>query len=839
MVGKSQAAIISAFAVLALLAPSFAQAQSEQKDSLVRLIQASSLELIERDGVNFRKAIDATFLHNGTYLICDTALWDVSSELIDCRGDVQLIQDQTVLTSDRLLYIIPEDLAQFRGSLVQLRNNEDDILRTRFLDYNTRDSMALFERGAAMRDKNGQIIESDRGSYESVAKRFTFEGDVDMFTDSIFVKTEKLIYDSEPNVVDFVSDIDFWKDGYMLSGRRGWYRRNEETFFFHEDVHAQSEEQEAWSDSLYYYRTPNDLEMHGHAQLQDTTRNVFGLADYIYYSDSLSEVTMRRNAAIAVRTVQEEKADTLYCGANEFIYHTKKKCDIPDDIVAGAVARLAEIMADPVSEYRRKAAAEAEKAAAEEAEKERKARGLKNTQAPGSTTPEDEEDEEEPEQTEKAVEDSLSVPADTIPPVPDTSRIGFLLGNGDVKMFRKDIQLRCDSLRYNDLDSIVRCYKEPFVWNEGNRQYTSDSLFILVNHKGADRASLMSNALIITHEADSYYDQIKGTDVMAYFDSTAALRRFDALGGTTALFYLQENEEYSTANMVECKMMSATMKDGSLEKVYYFDKPKNNAYPIAQLPASDTKMKGFNWKPENKPAGKEDITTLTVRPTERNFYDSKPRTSFEHTDVYFPGYMEGVYKSIEEARERARLAQIRRDSLERAERAAADSLAKLVPVDSLAAAPDSVAAPSDSLAAPLDTLSKSAVMDSVSVAPVKELSEREKARIERREAAELAKSMRIARRDARWAELDARDAAKVAKKEEKKQARKQARADMVRRREEKQAARDEARLQKYVDKFEKQKISDERKQQKLESSGKRTQGAQTGGELSAPLELEQ
>lgn len=810
MVGKSQAAIVSAFAFLAFLAPSFAQSQSEQKDSLVRLVQASSLELFENSGMNFRKAVDATFLHNGTYLVCDTALWDVQTELINCEGHVQLIQDQTVLTSDHLTYRIPEDLAEFRGTLVELHNNEDDILRTNHLDYNTKDSVALFQHGASMRDKNGQIIESEDGSYESAKKRFTFEGDVNMFTDSIFVKTRRLTYDSDPNIVNFETDIDFWKDGYMLSGSRGWYKRNEETFFFNGNVHALSEEQEAWSDSLYFYKTPNDVEMRSHAQIQDTTRNVFGLADYVYFSDSLSRVTMRENAALAIRTEQNESPDTLYCGADEFVYQRKRKCDIPEEIITSAIARLNEIMADPVEAYRNKAAEEAAKAAAEETARIQKERGL---HIPAGEV-------EKSSADTVAPTDSLPPQIDTVEAPPDTALIGFLLGNGNVKMYKKDIQLKCDSLRYNDLDSIARCYKNPFVWNEGNRQYTSDSLFILIRDGGADRASLMSNAFILTEEAESYYDQIKGTDVMAFFDSTSALRRFDALGGATALFYLQENDEYATANKVECRMLSATLKDGSLEKVFYFDNPKNNAYPIAQLPVSERKMKGFNWNPDDRPAGKEDITALSVRPSERDRYESKPKTSFGYTDVYFPGYMAGVYKSIEDAKERARLAKITRDSLNR-------EAAQMVDSTALASASDSVDVVADSLAvtdsiAVADSLSlgldgKGAVSDSLQVKTQEgdtiSLTGKQKARQERKEAAELARSMRIARRDAHWAELDARDAEKAARKEARKAARKQSIEEMLRRREEKQAKKDEAKLQKYIDRYEKQKIRDERKQQ--------------------------
>ena len=172
MEGKGQKVILAALALL-LCAGLSAQNKSEQRDSLVRLIKAKSLELIEKGGANYRKTIDATFFHNNTYFICDTALWNVDSRIINAWGNVRVVQEGTILTSDKMDYMIDDDLIQARGTLVQLEDKDRNTLRTHYLDYNTKDSLAFFSRGAAMKDKDGQIIESTDGSYD--AKRSLFE----------------------------------------------------------------------------------------------------------------------------------------------------------------------------------------------------------------------------------------------------------------------------------------------------------------------------------------------------------------------------------------------------------------------------------------------------------------------------------------------------------------------------------------------------------------------------------------------------------------------------------------------------------------------------------------
>ena len=696
MAGKGSK-IIYCLLVCLLSALRLSAQEQEPADSLVRLVKAQSIELYDQFGRSYRKTIDATFLHNGTYLICDTAIWCVDTKIINCWGHVQLVQDETVLTSDKLDYLIDEDLAQFRGSVVQLRNKKDNLLRTRNLDYNTKDSIAVFRDGGAMRDQDGQVVESREGTYNSTTKLFTFRNQVNMFTDSVFVKTSDLVYDGEQNRMEFVAYVDFWKDGNMLSAGCGWYNRDQELFFFERDVHGLSADQEVWCDTLYFYRNTQDVEMFSNVHIQDSSRNVAGMSQYLLYQDSISRVTMCREAAVAMRTEQETdkgvKVDTLYMGADSLVYWTEKNCDIKPAVRSTAQERLAVMLEDPVGAYRARVAKEAAEKAAQALEElakkdqnvagalraKKAAAGNSEEAAAGNSEEENEPapaDEISPEeaalaeQEAKRIADSLERErflADSIALANDTTKIGFAIAVGNVKLYRKDMQVRCDSLNFTDLDSIARFYINPIVWNDGNRQYTADSLSVLIRNGGMDRASLMSNAFIITQEDSLYFDQIKGADVMAYFDTSAALKRFDALGGAMALFYLKEDDAIATVNKVECKMMSANMVNGELDRVYYYDSPKNDAYPLAQLPSSDKTMKGFNWNPDIRPQGRQDITTLRVKSSEREYYESRPRAVFRQTDIYFPGYMKSVYSGLEEARKR------KREAASRKKEAAADT----------------------------------------------------------------------------------------------------------------------------------------------------------------------
>ena len=114
--------------LFASLSTAVAQNENGQKDSLVRLIEANAAKLIDRDGVVLRKIEGpARFLHNNTYLLCDTAIWDVNTNIIDAIGNVQIIQDGTCLIGESLKYIVESNLAQFRGSKVTLMDKDNNM----------------------------------------------------------------------------------------------------------------------------------------------------------------------------------------------------------------------------------------------------------------------------------------------------------------------------------------------------------------------------------------------------------------------------------------------------------------------------------------------------------------------------------------------------------------------------------------------------------------------------------------------------------------------------------------------------------------------------------------
>ena len=871
--------------------------QQGQQDDKVKLLSAQSAHLLEVNGENFRKVIGpAKFFHNNTYLLCDTALWNVNTNIIDAVGNVRIIQDQTQLSSATLQYVVDDNMARFRGSLVQLEDKDKNILRTRYLDYNTKDSVAIFQGGGAMRDTDGQVIESLYGTYDSKARLFVFNDQVNMYLDTTFVKTSRLEYRSDLSTAYFGYGTDMWQDDKMLSAHDGWYDRGRELFFFRRKVHVLTKDQETWADTLYYYRDIKDADLRGNVEIMDTTRNVYALAGRFQYMDSLSQVRMTREPA--VMSVSDEKGvrDTLYVGADTLLMRGIQRCDVPEPWIKDAEKRLGDVSGDPIMEYRRKAAEEAAKAAEEAAKNDpnrppdppNKGKGAKEVSK---------EEPPEPPEPPAAQPDSLAVlpqldslavkpqldslaalpqldslkaaptdslkaalpaldslksaprdslkalqekkldlpdslgggaaPPDSIAPPKDTTKVNFIWGHKRVRLFRRKMQMSADSLMYTDLDSLVRVYQNPIFFSDGNRQYAADSIYMVIKDKQMQKAHLLSNAFITIEEAPKSYDQIRGAEMVAYFDSTSSLTRFDALGGASSIFYLEENGALATVNKVDAKMMYAIFQDGELDRIHYYENPKNDGYPSVQMPEDERTLKGFRWEPEKRPSSPRDVTSLVPRPSERLSYLARPHTEFKQTQDYFPGHIKKIYReiairdSLQVVRERKRNRE--RDSLARAAAdtlSLADSLA--VPRDSLKGVLDSLKTPLDSLKVPLDSLrgaldSLAVAADSLSTAPAdssltapspqlteKEIKAREKA--ERDAQKEREKQERQAAREAKWAEEDRIYEEKQAAKAQRKLDKERAKKLKLLRKLEKKAQRERLLFERYLERERKREL---------------------------------
>ncbi len=608
-------------------------------DSLVRLVEAVSAHLIEIDSVSYRKVVGpATFLHNNAYLKCDTALWNVNTNIIDAIGNVQILQENTTLTSDRIEYVANENLAKFRGSLVQLYDNQGNVLNTNFLNYNTKDSIATFFGGASLKDGEGKLIESINGMYYSAQKLFTFRDSVQMFADSVFISTSRLDYHTNSDIAYFKENTIAWKDSSILYANSGSFNRPINLFEFNSDGYILTAEQELWADRLMYWRNNGNADLYNNVQVLDTVQRSIAMSDKAYYRPQTSRIELLDNPVVGMYTIENDVADTLFLAADTIFCYTKQMGQIDSLQIMLANERLALSEIDPIAIH-------------DKERREAKKKPSGNTQAPKPVEKFDIKGVKQSGDIEGTKLDSgekVAVAPDTmmIAVSNDTVKVNFVDAFHNVRFYRNDVQGRCDSLVYTGIDSMARFYSNPVMWQEGKNQFSADSIQAQIKNGKLKKVNMLSNAFIISQEDSVHFNQIKSTEMVAYFAENE-LKRFDALGGVTALFYMEEDSVITLMDREECKMMTVKFKDNEVQRVRSIGDLKQNVFPVYNLPEEEQKLKGFNWRGEERPVTRFEITDRKLKPSRRAEMIEIEKPKYRFSQKYFPDLTDKILQIME------------------------------------------------------------------------------------------------------------------------------------------------------------------------------------------------
>ena len=192
---------------------------------------------------------------------------------------------------------------------------------------------------------------------------------------------------------------------------------------------------------------------------------------------------------------------------------------------------------------------------------------------------------------------------------------------------------------------MVRFYSRPVMWQEGKNQFTADSIQALLKNRQLNKINLITNAFIAMQEDTIHYNQIKSTEMAAYF-SNNQLYRFDALGGVSAIFFMEEDSTITLMDREECKMMTAKIKDNQIQRTRSIQELKQNVFPVYNLTDDEMKLKGFEWRGEERPVTRFEITDRRIRRSNRREIESISKPSYIYTKEYFPVTFEDISNFI-------------------------------------------------------------------------------------------------------------------------------------------------------------------------------------------------
>lgn len=206
-------------------------------------------------------------------------------------------------------------------------------------------------------------------------------------------------------------------------------------------------------------------------------------------------------------------------------------------------------------------------------------------------------------------QDSLFLSADTLRSLMDpTMTYRTLLAYPDVRVFKSDLQARCDSLAYSYKDSIMSCYKDPVLWSQ-NAQMTAEFITLQMKNQKLDKLNMYNSSFLVMVDSldSSKFDQIRGKNMFGFFQDNK-LKTLKVEGNGQSVYYAKEDRgDYIGVNRAECSNMLLRFKENKVDRVTFITKPDATFYPIDELKPDELKLKGFSWKEVLKPKSKSDV----------------------------------------------------------------------------------------------------------------------------------------------------------------------------------------------------------------------------------------
>ena len=203
--------------------------------------------------------------------------------------------------------------------------------------------------------------------------------------------------------------------------------------------------------------------------------------------------------------------------------------------------------------------------------------------------------------------DSFFLHADTLKLITDSTRKDKnIFAYHKVKFFKSDLSGVCDSLVYNLSDSLVKMFHKPILWSE-SKQIKADYISIKTYDGIIEKMFVDLNVFIISQEDSTKFNQIKGKNMLAFFEKNK-LEKITVSGNCQTYYYGKEDDgSFIGLNKTESSDLILYLKNNSIDRISYINTPNAILIPIEDVISEDAFLKDFKWLNYLKPNQKSDV----------------------------------------------------------------------------------------------------------------------------------------------------------------------------------------------------------------------------------------
>lgn len=407
-------------------------------------------------------------------------------------------------------------------------------------------------------------ITGDRGTYDGDTRTARMSGNVVMRDPRMTLTTQALDYDLNRRVAFYSTGGHLTDPENTLDSQRGYYNTETQVFSFRTNVKLVTKDNTITTDTLQYNTQSKVAYFFGPTRIVGKQGNIYAEKGTYNTRNRISD--FQRNAKI--------ETPNYLLGGDKLVYDETRQYGVATGNVSMTAKKDNVVIRGDVGRYWR---------------------ATGRAKVYGS-----------PVMRNISGRDTMFLAADTLVNVESKAEgdPGIVYAYRRVRIWRGDLQGRCDSLTYNRRDSIIYLNTKPVLWNQKN-QLTADSMEVRLRRQKIDQMRLYANSFIIGQDTLLNFNQVKGRNMVAYFQDSK-LRKVNVLGNAESLYYALENDTATTGlNKAVSANMVMRFADSKLQTISFLTEPDASFIPPHEFKPEDEKLKGFQWLIEQKPTRRQ------------------------------------------------------------------------------------------------------------------------------------------------------------------------------------------------------------------------------------------
>lgn len=182
-------------------------------------------------------------------------------------------------------------------------------------------------------------------------------------------------------------------------------------------------------------------------------------------------------------------------------------------------------------------------------------------------------------------------------------------GYKNARLFKSDMNGKCDSIHINQKTGITKLIRNPVIWS-GNSQMTGDTIQLINNIKTnkLDSLKVFYNTFIIHKDSIDGFNQVKGKELIGLFNKENKLYNVDINKNAEHIQYSRKDDgELIGISKTLSSSINLGFVNNEIEEATYIGSPQGDLTPDSMYPKNARKLRGFNWRGEERILSVEDL----------------------------------------------------------------------------------------------------------------------------------------------------------------------------------------------------------------------------------------